>query len=1007
MKTTLIVSCVNQNLISEKIPQIYSGGNNENIVHFSFCELWDDFVKTAVFYRTEDEVYHVVLDENNSVIVPWEVTKDSGTFNLGVFGVLGDILRTSSIIAINVSKGAITEGTIPSDPTPDIYQQILSRLNSMESGNLSEEAIEEAIEDYFSKNPPETGNVSDEQIEEAVENYFSENPVGDGSSPTIDLIERAPNLGSNDPGGVEIKVTNPNGTTQTEMIRNGVNGRNGTDGKSVTITDISQSMGNGTSGGYTTITFSDGSKITVYNGNHGTSGANGISPHIGENGNWYIGAVDTGVKAQGENGQAGTTGKDGTSVTISSVTESTEDGGNNTVTFSDGKKLTVKNGKTGANGKDGSDANVTSETIESALGYVPANETIVNQLFATIADNANIASSAYAPFPQLPANGQKAGGGGESTPNFENVIDPATCTLNKRISSTGAEKDAPGDISTDYIPVKSTDTIYINLPLANLNRDYSRVKFYNGQPGNYTFISSSDARIGAQFTVVEEEGVCKFALNSYNGNAIGTSYTAIRLVLDIKDTSEVFADDISGLIVAINEPIAYTEAPEDSANAVGVSADFDGNKVTAKDIYDYMDDLVEKYPRLITKEIVGKDASGEYDWCRYVFGRHAYRAWMRQNYPPMYAWVNGSNIIYSESVSPRIGDTMYSTKYIGTIKGEVSAVNNANQTRIIDNVVYTRDKTKDVDATLVYTEAAYSTKYIGTYANHKNEVSKDVDGVKTRVGAITAMSEDTMSCNDGRTYIRYPLGDRDENYQLKPTIILGANEHGLNNDGSGDASEPAIITARLAKDLCECDPRHTFLNMLRDGYKIVFVPVINPYGFTNGVYTNFNNVNIDRNFDTPGWGKDTVDTRHGVYGGSENETQYWMNSCVASKAFIGMANHSYGRKIGTDTGEIVTAGTCGCMIPRPTAKYDKFIERIEMIMAGYDLSLIFSNSALPEECAKTRSYMDFIGISCCALEMQVSEGFILHGGGQMYTERVMEANYTLLLQFLYMLIKNA
>ena len=193
--------------------------------------------------------------------------------------------------------------------------------------------------------------------------------------------------------------------------------------------------------------------------------------------------------------------------------------------------------------------------------------------------------------------------------------------------------------------------------------------------------------------------------------------------------------------------------------------------------------------------------------------------------------------------------------------------------------------------------------------------------------------------------------------------------------------------------------------MLREGYKIVLVPIINPYGFTVGKYTNSNNVNIDRNFDTVGWGNDS-DTRHGAYGGSENETQYWMNTCVASKAVVGMANHSYGYKLNETTGEYVSAGTCGCMIPRPNDAYNEAIERIEMNMAGYNLSLIFSNSAEPESYAKTRSYMDSVGIKCCALEMQVCEGFLLHDGGQLFTERVMEANYTLLLQFLNMLIEN-
>ena len=60
-------------------------------------------------------------------------------------------------------------------------------------------------------------------------------------------------------------------------------------------------------------------------------------------------AVNTALAQAKESGEFD--GEDGTSVTITKVTESTADGGSNVVTFSDGKTLTVKNGKTGAAGK--------------------------------------------------------------------------------------------------------------------------------------------------------------------------------------------------------------------------------------------------------------------------------------------------------------------------------------------------------------------------------------------------------------------------------------------------------------------------------------------------------------------------------------------------------------------------------------------------------------------------------------------------------------------------------
>ncbi len=58
-------------------------------------------------------------------------------------------------------------------------------------------------------------------------------------------------------------------------------------------------------------------------------------------------------------------GADGASVTVQNVSESAADGGNNVVTFSDGKTLTVKNGSKGADG--------TSATITGATATVDAN----------------------------------------------------------------------------------------------------------------------------------------------------------------------------------------------------------------------------------------------------------------------------------------------------------------------------------------------------------------------------------------------------------------------------------------------------------------------------------------------------------------------------------------------------------------------------------------------------------------------------------------------------------
>ena len=98
-----------------------------------------------------------------------------------------------------------------------------------------------------------------------------------------------------------------------------------------------------------TITFSDGTTFTfaVSDGLDGTDGKDGNTPTIGENGNWYINDVDTGVKA--------------TAVSIISIQKKSSNGNVDTyeVTLSNGDKyeFTVTNGTNGDTPYIGSNGN--------------------------------------------------------------------------------------------------------------------------------------------------------------------------------------------------------------------------------------------------------------------------------------------------------------------------------------------------------------------------------------------------------------------------------------------------------------------------------------------------------------------------------------------------------------------------------------------------------------------------------------------------------------------------
>ena len=149
MRTIIEVECIDQELKIVNKPLVASGGLHENFISFTFCSLWDGFVKTAVFYRNEKEPYYSIIDEAGMCEVPHEVTDDQGVMYFGVFGVLGDVTRTSRIMRYQIRKGAVTTSLVPPSPTPDIWEQLLSNYKEVldkveESNQAQHEFISEA-----------------------------------------------------------------------------------------------------------------------------------------------------------------------------------------------------------------------------------------------------------------------------------------------------------------------------------------------------------------------------------------------------------------------------------------------------------------------------------------------------------------------------------------------------------------------------------------------------------------------------------------------------------------------------------------------------------------------------------------------------------------------------------------------------------------------------------------------------------------------------------------------
>ena len=239
--------------------------------------------------------------------VPWECLTYTGQLYVSCTGYIGNekVMTTMYPESFwNVVQSGPTSGDTPLDPTPSLYEQILSAYSK------ANEAAENAE------------NAAQQLLQDKANGVFDGEPGVDGFSPKVS-VSRFTMTGGR--GGVRISVqTKVDDNTVSVMDARVYDGTNGTNGNSPYInsdgywcvgnqnTGVKAQGEDGKDGDDYVLTDADKQKIAEIaaelvgvpegGGGSGEPGKDGITPHIGENGNWYIGETDTGVKAQGEDG---------------------------------------------------------------------------------------------------------------------------------------------------------------------------------------------------------------------------------------------------------------------------------------------------------------------------------------------------------------------------------------------------------------------------------------------------------------------------------------------------------------------------------------------------------------------------------------------------------------------------------------------------------------------------------------------------------------------------------
>lgn len=199
--------------------------DSRNYLHasFSFSEEWKG-LKTAIFKRG-DVVKNAIL-ENDECIVPWEVIKP-GKMIVSVF--CGDLI-TADYAEVHIYKSGYERGGKPEEPTPTVYEQIMVMIENIQSGEVTEEQIEKAVNEYIEKHPIEAG-ITLEQCEQIVTDYVDahkEELKGDKGDKG-DQGEK----GADGDSAYDIAVAHGFAGTEEEWLEslNGADGNNGKDGQ--------------------------------------------------------------------------------------------------------------------------------------------------------------------------------------------------------------------------------------------------------------------------------------------------------------------------------------------------------------------------------------------------------------------------------------------------------------------------------------------------------------------------------------------------------------------------------------------------------------------------------------------------------------------------------------------------------------------------------------------------------------------------------------------------------
>lgn len=126
---------------------IASGDCNYDHCAFTFDEAWEGYIKTAVFYQEKQKVYYAVLDNEDKCTIPAPALTKASPLYIGVFGVQGNKILTSSMDSISIVEGAVSGTEIDVEPSDTVFAAIVANYQAiLDAITAQNKSFEEAYQ---------------------------------------------------------------------------------------------------------------------------------------------------------------------------------------------------------------------------------------------------------------------------------------------------------------------------------------------------------------------------------------------------------------------------------------------------------------------------------------------------------------------------------------------------------------------------------------------------------------------------------------------------------------------------------------------------------------------------------------------------------------------------------------------------------------------------------------------------------------------------------------------